>query len=198
MKYKKALKSSALGLLWLTFSVIGISSAFAQAAKETNPSDPPQIDEIEPEDPFLTTEEDVASPAPSLFEVTNTVSGLLEPLDLATETQRALRGAGRTDPFKPANQSTTTLPDLPDFGASSASLPPLPNTDSAQFAKSVRVTGIVRVGNENFALLESPNTVADVIPEGGFYETVQVASISVNTGEVVLQEGGQTIVAFVE
>ena len=199
MKHTQTWLSSALGLLWLTSSAVGLPAAFAQAEKETSPEDSGASDAFDIGTPVL-LEDNRGDSEPSLFEVTNTVSGLLEPLDLVTETERALSGAGRTDPFKPANQTTSlpALPALPNSSEGQVPLPTLPDTDPAEFARSVRVTGIVRVGTENFVLLESPNTVADAIPEGGFYETVQVASISVNSGEVVLQEGGQTVVRFVE
>ncbi|MEL7082987.1 MAG: hypothetical protein AAGM36_00680 [Cyanobacteria bacterium J06597_1] len=183
MKNTQTWLSGAVGLLLLTSGAIGAPAVLAQDG-------PSAGNELAPND------------SQSLFEVTDTVSGLLEPLDLATETERALQGAGRSDPFRPVNQSapapisdpfaTTTEP------ATISNLPDLPAIDPAEFARSVRVTGIVQVGNETFALVESPNSIADVIQEGGMYESVKVASISVNTGEVVLQEGGETVVAIVE
>ncbi len=182
MKNTQTWLSSAFGLLLLTSGAIGAPAALAQDG-------PSAADELAPGN------------SQSLFEVTDTVSGLLEPLDLATETERALRGAGRTDPFRPVNQAVpATVPDpfLTTEPATVSSFPELPPIDPAEFARTIRVTGIVQVGNETFALVESPNALADVIQEGGMYESVKVASISVHTGEVVLQEGGQTVVAIVE
>ncbi len=181
MKNTQTWLSSALGLVLLSSGAIGASAVLAQEK-------PSSSDRLTPDN------------SQSLFEVTDTVSGLLEPLDLATETERALRGAGRSDPFRPVTQAPTTLPDpfLTTEPETISTLPDLPAIDSAEFAKSIRVTGIVQVGNDIFALVESPSSVADVIQEGGMYESVKVASISVNTGEVVLQEGGQTVVAIVE
>lgn len=183
MKNTQTLLSGAVGLLLLASGAFGAPEVLAQDG-------PAAGNELAPAD------------SQSLFEVTDTVSGLLEPLDLATETERALRGAGRSDPFRPVNQAapapifnpvdTTTEP------TTISDLPQLPPIDQAEFARSIRVTGIVQVGNETFALVESPSSVADVIQEGGMYESVKVASISVHTGEVVLQEGGETIVALVE
>ncbi|MEM9567037.1 MAG: hypothetical protein AAF974_01925 [Cyanobacteria bacterium P01_E01_bin.34] len=180
MKNTQTWLSGAVGLLLLTSGAMGAPVVLAQDGPNTG-------DELAP------------GGSQSLFEVTDTVSGLLEPLDLATETERALQGAGRSDPFRPVNQvAPSSIPDPFIEPATVGDLPDLPAIDPAEFARSVRITGIVQVGNETFALVESPSSVADVIEEGGMYESVKVASISVNTGEVVLQEGGETVVAIVE
>ncbi|MGK7912417.1 MAG: hypothetical protein AB4050_13205 [Synechococcus sp.] len=187
MKNTQTWLSGAVGLLLLASGAIGAPAALAQEG-------PGGDKELTPDESQTLLAPDESQ---SLFEVTDTVSGLLEPLDLATETERALQGAGRSDPFRPVNQAAPSV--IIDFETEpTATLPDLPSVDPAEFARSVRITGIVQVGNETFALVESPNSVADVIQEGGMYESVKVATISVQTGEVVLQEGGETVVALVE
>ncbi|MGK7907117.1 MAG: hypothetical protein AB4040_07805 [Synechococcus sp.] len=176
---------STVGIVGLAASTYTASPLMAQTSEET-----PSVD-----DPAASVEELFSTDdTQSLFEVTDSaVSGLLEPLDLATETERALRGAGRLDPFKPVASGGGSPPS-----SELIDLPPIPGADPAPVAKSVRVTGIIRVGNDTYALMKGPSGLAEVIAEGGMYESVKVASISVSTGEVVLTEGGETVIARVE
>ncbi|MEL7476819.1 MAG: hypothetical protein AAGJ55_11410, partial [Cyanobacteria bacterium J06555_12] len=118
MKNTQTWLSSAVGLLLLASGAIGAPAVLAQDG-------PSAGNELAPAD------------SQSLFEVTDTVSGLLEPLDLATETERALRGAGRNDPFRPVNQAAPA-PILDPFATPAdpstvSTLPDLPAIDPAEF-----------------------------------------------------------------
>ena len=133
---------------------------------------------------------------PSLLDTTRAASVLIPPLDVAVETERALRSAGRVDPFVSLIERDTEPLPLPPLPGDSLSVPE-PEVDPAAFARSVEVTGIMQIGTDLFALLQSGGSVPEVVPTGGIYQSARVASISVNSGEVVLEEGGERIVKMV-
>lgn len=154
-------------------------------------------------------------PVPSLLQATQAASVLIPPADREQETQRALSGAGRQDPFVPQNIRTPepeiVLPPLPPpppilpppgngNGASVAVAPPVsaPTPDPAAFARSVRVSGIVQIGGESFALVSGPGTVPSVVQAGQNYQTANVAGVSAQQRRVVLSEGGENVVKTME
>ncbi|WP_017325614.1 hypothetical protein [Synechococcus sp. PCC 7336] len=135
----------------------------------------------------------------SLLESTRAASDLIPPLDVEIETDRALSSAGREDPFVPLNTPSTSTSDLP------FELPPLPPIDDvaaepadpAAFSRGIRVKGLIQIGNDTFAVLEADGVVSEVVRAGDRFESARVASISVNSRQVVFEEGGETIVASV-
>ncbi len=134
-------------------------------------------------------------------------SSLIRPADREQETQRALSGAGRADPFVPQNvRAPEPLPDLPplpelpppppegEVPTAGATPPPTPTPDPAAFARSVQVSGFIQIGGESFALISAPATIPAVVQTGQDYQTAQVARVSVPERQVVLLEGGETVV----
>ncbi|MFQ3584152.1 MAG: hypothetical protein SNJ85_04355 [Cyanobacteriota bacterium] len=158
----------------------------------------------------------VPSPVPSLLQTTQAASSLIPPVDREQETQRALSGAGRVDPFVPQNIRTPepeiVLPPLPlppvlpppgegnGNGAPVAVATPVPTPtpDPAAFARSVQVSGIVQIGGESFALISGPGTVPSVVQAGQNYQTANVAGVSARERRVVLSEGGENVVKTME
>lgn len=163
---------------------------------------------------FGQTAPDQPPPVPSLLQTTQAASSLIPPVDREQETQRALSGAGRLDPFVPQNIRTPepeiALPPLPPLpvlpppgngnGAPVAVATPVstPTPDPAAFARSVQVSGIVQIGSESFALVSSPGTVPSVVQAGQNYQTANVAKVSVRERRVVLTEGGENVVKTME
>ncbi|MEN9224187.1 MAG: hypothetical protein Q6M54_01820 [Thermostichus sp. DRC_bins_24] len=156
-------------------------------------------------------------PVPSLLQTTQAASSLIPPVDREQETQRALSGAGRVDPFVPQNIRTPepeiALPPLPpppvlpppvdggnggDAPVAVATPIPTPTPDPAAFARSVQVSGIVQIGGESFALVSGPGTVPSVVQAGQNYQTANVAGVSAQERRVVLSEGGETVVRTME
>lgn len=155
-------------------------------------------------------------PVPSLLQTTQAASSLIPPVDREQETQRALSGAGRVDPFVPQNIRTPepeiALPPLPPppvlpppgegngNGAPVAVATPVPTPtpDPAAFARSVQVSGIVQIGGESFALISGPGTVPSVVQAGQDYQTANVAGVSARERRVVLSEGGENVVKTME
>jgi hypothetical protein len=157
-------------------------------------------------------------PVPSLLQTTQAASSLIPPVDREQETQRALSGAGRVDPFVPQNIRTPepeiALPPLPPppvlpppgngngngNGAPVAVATPIPTPtpDPAAFARSVQVSGIVQIGGESFALISGGGAVPSVVQAGQDYQTANVAGVSARERRVVLSEGGETVVKTME
>ncbi|MEN9221165.1 MAG: hypothetical protein Q6M04_01870 [Thermostichus sp. BF3_bins_97] len=156
-------------------------------------------------------------PVPSLLQTTQAASSLIPPVDREQETQRALSGAGRVDPFVPQNIRTPepeiALPPLPPppvlpppvDGGNGGGAPvavatpiPTPTPDPAAFARSVQVSGIVQIGGESFALISGPGPVPSVVQAGQDYQTANVAGVSTRERRVVLSEGGETVVKTME
>ena len=189
MKDRKPLLHGFLGITLLSLGCFGMPSAFA----ETTAS--PQLEDVEPGISTLTSDrESAGSNSQSLFESTDVVSGLLSPLDSSTETERAMQGAGRVDPFKvPVTQQSINPNDTGSEDEKVISEPSGPN-----IAESIRVNGIIQVGNEIFALVKSPSATTEAVQAGDTYESVKIASISVNSGEVVLQEGEDIVVTVLQ
>ncbi len=145
-------------------------------------------------------------PVPSL--TTQAASSLIPPVDREQETQRALSGAGRADPFVPQNVRAPEptlelpplppLPELPPPGTGGelpvAGVTPPPTPDPAAFARSVQVSGLIQIGGESFALLSGPGTIPAVVQAGQDYQTAKVAKVSARERRVVLSEGGETVV----
>jgi hypothetical protein len=69
-----------------------------------------------------------------------------------------------------------------------------PTPDPAAFARSVQVSGVIQIGRESFALISAPGTLPAVVQAGQNYQTAQVAKVSVPERQVVLSEGGETVV----
>ncbi len=154
----------------------------------------------------------------SLLESTQSASTLLEPLDPEQETQRALSGAGRNNPFQPLNAAPVAvepppppplpepppapeLPALPDLDLAPTpppvvqeTPPPTPTPDPAAFAKTVQVSGVISIGQDDFALVSSSGSIPAVVQPGEAYETATVEQISVNDGQVIITEGGERLV----
>ncbi|MGQ9837094.1 MAG: hypothetical protein ACUVRV_03795 [Cyanobacteriota bacterium] len=152
---------------------------------------------------FGQTAPDQPAPVPSLLETTQAVSGLIPPVNREQETQRALSGAGRVDPFVPQNIRTAepeiALPPLPPLPVLPPSAPvPSPTPDPAAFARSVRVSGIVQIGSESFALISSPGIVPSVVQAGQNYQTASIVGVSARERRVVLTEGGENVVKTIE
>lgn len=147
---------------------------------------------------------------PSLLQTTQAASSLIPPVDREQETQRALSGAGRADPFVPQNvrapEPQIVLPPLPPppvlpppgdgNGAPVAVATPIPTPtpDPAAFARSVQVSGMIQIGGESFALVSGPGVIPSVVQAGQNYQTARVAGVSVPERRVVLSEGGETVV----
>ncbi|MFT0728290.1 hypothetical protein [Synechococcus sp. F70.1] len=139
---------------------------------------------------------------------TQPASILIPPVDREQETQRALSRAGRADPFVPQNVRAPEpslppldLPPLPELPPLEGEVPvgvatPLstPTPDPAAFARSVQVSGVIQIGRESFALISAPGTLPAVVQAGQNYQTAQVAKVSVPERQVVLSEGGETVV----
>jgi hypothetical protein len=136
-------------------------------------------------------------PVPSLFESTRAAAGLIPALDIDRETARALQSAGRSDPFAPLNTIASAGETLPNPNSAVPSLPPITSSDPASFARSVKVSGIVQIGGDVFALLSADGSIPEVLKAGDRYETATVSSVSLSTGQVVLEEGGQSVIALV-
>jgi hypothetical protein len=153
-------------------------------------------------------------PVPSLLQVAQAASSLIPPVDREQETQRALSGAGRVDPFVPQNvrapEPQIVLPPLPPppvlpppgdgNGAPVAVATPIPTPtpDPAAFARSVQVSGMIQIGGESFALVSGPGVIPAVVQAGQNYQTAKVAGVSVPERRVVLSEGGETVVKQME
>ncbi|MCF2969748.1 hypothetical protein L1047_00870 [Synechococcus sp. Nb3U1] len=155
-------------------------------------------------------------PVPSLLQTTQAASSLIPPVDREQETQRALSGAGRVDPFVPQNIRTPepeialpplppppVLPPLGDGNGNGAPVAvatpvPTPTPDPAAFARSVQVSGILQIGGESFALISGPGTVPSVVQAGQDYQTANVAGVSARERRVVLSEGGENVVKTME
>jgi hypothetical protein len=153
-------------------------------------------------------------PVPSLLQATQAASSLIPPVDREQETQRALSGAGRVDPFVPQNvrapEPQIVLPPLPPppvlpppgngNGAPVAVATPIPTPtpDPAAFARSVQVSGMIQIGGESFALVSGPGVIPAVVQAGQNYQTAKVAGVSVPERRVVLSEGGETVVKQME
>lgn len=151
---------------------------------------------------------------PSLLQATQAASSLIPPVDREQETQRALSGAGRVDPFVPQNvrapEPQIVLPPLPPppvlpppgdgNGAPVAVATPIPTPtpDPAAFARSVQVSGMIQIGGESFALVSGPGVIPSVVQAGQNYQTAKVAGVSVPERRVVLSEGGETVVKQME
>ena len=156
-----------------------------------------QLDFFNPED----TATGDSSGFPSLLDTTRAASVLIPPLDFEEETERALRNAGRADPF---------VSLLPTEEPAPVDLPPLPidlepseaeevvEVDPAEFARSVVVTGIMQIGSDVFALVESAESIPEMVQLGDRYETATVASISMTSKQVILEEGGQQVTIMVD
>jgi hypothetical protein len=141
-----------------------------------------------------------------LLQSTQAAAGLLPPANKERETQRALSGAGRSDPFAPLNvipptpEPITNLPPLPTGLPPIPGVAPVPGTgptptpDPAQFAKNVQVSGIIQIDRESYALVSANGTLPSVVQSGQKYESADVTSISSRKKEVVLREAGQTVV----
>lgn len=150
----------------------------------------------------------------SLLETTTTSTSLIPPTDINEATRRALDRAGRSNPFAPLDEIVPTTPDdlvLPPIGLPAdveqpdvVELPPLPTEepppsfatptpDPAAFARSVAVTGIVRIDGESYTLLDADGQEPAVVQTGQNYQTARVAQISSENREVVLSEGGQFV-----
>jgi len=157
-------------------------------------------------DGFGQTAPDQPPPVPSLLQTTQAASSLIPPVDREQETQRALSGAGRADPFVPQNvrapEPTLDLPPLPpelpppggEVPVAVATPLPTPTPDPAAFARSVQVSGVVQIGGESFALVSGPGVIPSVVQAGQNYQTAKVAGVSVPERRVVLSEGGETVV----
>lgn len=151
-------------------------------------------------------------PVPSLLQVTQAASSLIPPVDREQETQRALSGAGRLDPFVPQNIRAPQIvlpplpppPVLPPPGSGNgapvavATPIPTPTPDPAAFARSVQVSGMIQIGGESFALVSGPGVIPSVVQAGQNYQTAKVAGVSVPERRVVLSEGGETVVKQME
>ncbi|PIK86194.1 hypothetical protein SYN63AY4M2_06910 [Synechococcus sp. 63AY4M2] len=149
-------------------------------------------------------------PVPSLLQATQAASSLIPPVDREQETQRALSGAGRADPFVPQNvrapEPTLNLPPLPpppelpppgnggEVPVAVTTPLPTPTRDPAAFARSVQVSGMIQIGGESFALVSGPGVIPSVVQAGQNYQTARVAGVSVPERRVVLSEGGETVV----
>ncbi|WP_457502065.1 hypothetical protein [Thermostichus sp. MS-CIW-15] len=149
-------------------------------------------------------------PVPSLLQATQAASSLIPPVDREQETQRALSGAGRVDPFVPQNvrapEPTLNLPPLPpppelpppgnggEVPVAVTTPLPTPTRDPAAFARSVQVSGMIQIGGESFALVSGPGVIPSVVQAGQNYQTARVAGVSVPERRVVLSEGGETVV----
>ncbi|MFS8911724.1 hypothetical protein NW841_11405 [Synechococcus sp. H60.3] len=161
-------------------------------------------------DGFGQTAPDQPPPVPSLLQTTQAASSLIPPVDREQETQRALSGAGRADPFVPQNvrapEPTLDLPPLPpppelpppgnggEVPVAVTTPLPTPTPDPAAFARSVQVSGVVQIGGESFALVSGPGVIPSVVQAGQNYQTARVAGVSVPERRVVLSEGGETVV----
>lgn len=157
---------------------------------------------------FGQTAPDQPPPVPSLLQATQAASSLIPPADREQETQRALSGAGRADPFVPQNvrapEPTLDLPPLPpppelpppvgEVPVAVATPIPTPTPDPAAFARSVQVSGMIQIGGESFALVSGPGVIPSVVQAGQNYQTARVAGVSVPERRVVLSEGGETVV----
>ncbi len=159
---------------------------------------------------FGQTAPDQPPPVPSLLQATQAASSLIPPVDREQETQRALSGAGRADPFVPQNvrapEPTLDLPPLPpelpppggEVPVAVATPLPTPTPDPAAFARSVQVSGMIQIGGESFALVSGPGVIPSVVQAGQNYQTARVAGVSVPERRVVLSEGGETVVKTME
>lgn len=164
-----------------------------------------------------------ADVAESLLDASRFIDGLIPPLDPAVERARVASTSGRNDPFQvmsirppvardpdpipplppaipqvrdnpPINSgSTTPVTSNPPVSVPVPPRPPEPTPDPAEFAKSVQVDGVIQIGNDTFALLSSTTTVSEVVSVGGRYESAFVSGISLADGQVLLEEGGQTV-----
>ncbi|NJL98720.1 MAG: hypothetical protein HC924_07855 [Synechococcaceae cyanobacterium SM2_3_2] len=76
--------------------------------------------------------------------------------------------------------------------------PATPTPDPAQFARSVQVTGLIQIDNESFALVTAPDSSSTVVQTGSRFESAEVSSTSVVNREVILQEGGETVIKSVD
>ncbi|MDX2271216.1 MAG: hypothetical protein NW237_04615 [Cyanobacteriota bacterium] len=144
----------------------------------------------------------------TLLESTQSVSDILiAPADIETETERAERAAGRSDPFAPLNEivepvPTDALPPLPsipvpDNVVGSDILPgelPEPTPDPAAFAKTVQVSGVIQIDGDAYALVSAGGAIPAVVQPGQKYESADVTGVSARRKEVILSEGGQRIV----
>jgi len=144
------------------------------------------------------------------LQTTQAASSLIPPVDREQETQRALSGAGRADPFVPQNvrapEPTLNLPPLPpppelpppgnggEVPVAVTTPLPTPTRDPAAFARSVQVSGMIQIGGESFALVSGPGVIPSVVQAGQNYQTARVAGVSVPERRVVLSEGGETVV----
>ncbi len=144
----------------------------------------------------------------SLLDDSRFIDGLIPPLDPLAERARVASSTGRSDPFQPLNirpvqppevptvPDLPTLPSLPDISDSTPPMPPRPpepTPDPAEFAKTVQVAGVIQIGGDTFAVLSSESALSEVVGVGGRYESAFVSGISVPDGQVLLEEGGQTI-----
>lgn len=78
-------------------------------------------------------------------------------------------------------------------------LPPVagPTPDPAEFARSVRVTGLIQIDNESFALVNAPGSGSTVVQTGARFESAEIRNVSSASQEVTLQEGGETVIKTV-
>lgn len=145
----------------------------------------------------------------SLLDDSRFIDGLIPPLNPAAERARVASSTGRSDPFQPLNirpvqppepptvPDLPTLPTLPNISDNTPPFtppsPPEPTPDPAEFAKTVQVAGVIQIGGDTFAVLSSESALSEVVGVGSRYESAFVSSISVTEGQVLLEEGGQTI-----
>lgn len=186
----------------------------ADTSEETEPGklgsdESPDTAETEPEATDLT---ELLRPSlgpnvlESLLDDSRFIDGLIPPLDPLAERARVASSTGRSDPFQPLNirpvqpPDPPTVPDLPTLpnldDTPTISLPPSPpqpTPDPAEFAKTVQVAGVIQIGDDTFAVLSSESALSEVVGVGSRYETAFVSSISIAEGQVLLEEGGQTI-----
>ncbi len=98
------------------------------------------------------------------------------------------------------------LPPL-EVPTSTAAVPPptplppppvaAPTPDPAEFARSVRVTGLIQIDNESFALVNAPGSGSTVVQTGTRFESAEIRNVSPPSQEVTLQEGGETVIKTV-
>lgn len=193
---------------------VNLPASFGQTAPDQPP--PPPVPSLLQSLPRLLRPlpDQPPPPVPSLLQATQAASSLIPPVDREQETQRALSGAGRVDPFVPQNirapEPQIVLPPLPPppvlpppgdgNGAPVAVATPIPTPtpDPAAFARSVQVSGMIQIGGESFALVSGPGVIPAVVQAGQNYQTAKVAGVSVPERRVVLSEGGETVVKQME
>jgi hypothetical protein len=192
---------------------VNLPAGFGQTAPDQPPPPVPSLLQSLPQLLRLLPDQP-PPPVPSLLQATQAASSLIPPVDREQETQRALSGAGRVDPFVPQNvrapEPQIVLPPLPPppvlpppgdgNGAPVAVATPIPTPtpDPAAFARSVQVSGMIQIGGESFALVSGPGVIPAVVQAGQNYQTAKVAGVSVPERRVVLSEGGETVVKQME